>query len=111
MSFDIKVYRTDHDGKEELLDTHHFPDDEDATMTMGNLKLEIIPGEPTVAQAPWDPGNHEHIEGFHEHEHPHGLTVHSNMDGLVGKGENTGNTFVHVQGAEPAIVGEPPEDS
>ncbi len=60
-------------------------------------------------QVEWDPADHEHIQGFFPHSHPHPAETHMNFNGLVGKGENTGNTFVSGAGIDPAIVGEPPE--
>lgn len=59
----------------------------------------------------WKPGKHDHIPGFPKHKHPHAEDAHINMNGLVGRGKNTGNTFVSGGGIEPAIVGEPPKDS
>lgn len=91
------------------------PEERDHTLTADcwcNPEIVHVDRRPKGAsgeQASWDPGNHEHIEGFHKHQHPHTSDVHSNMNGLVGKGENTGNTFVSGEGIEPAIVGEPPD--
>ncbi len=70
-----------------------------------HVDSEGIPFE----QAPWDPADHEHIEGFQDHQHPHPAETHMNFNGLVGKGENTGNAVISGAGIEPAIVGEPPE--
>ena len=110
MSQYLVISHDDEEGK--LIGYHEIING--LSLGISGLRFTIQEEKPTrqgVPQVQWDRSDHEHIKGFHEHEHPHGLTVHSNMDGLVGKGENTGNTFVHVQGTEPAIVGEPPEDS
>jgi len=66
-------------------------------------------GESAGEQAPWDPQEHEHINGIADHNHPHAEGVHMNFDGLVGRGEDTGSTVLKVPGVPPAIVGENPD--
>lgn len=56
-----------------------------------------------------DPNEHEHPEGFPEHNHPHDTTYHMDFSGLTGKGQPSGHAELDVPGAQSAIIGEPPK--
>ena len=88
-------------------DIHH-----ETIIKHGPVEISVV-GETEDEQVQttktWDPMVHEHIAGFHDHRHPHRKSYHSNMNGFAGSGKDTGFTTVTVEGAAPAIVGEPPD--
>jgi hypothetical protein len=47
---------------------------------------------------------HDHIPGFPTHPHPHDHAVHFDMDGLAGKGRDTGWTVISGEGINTALI-------